>query len=595
MAAAVGRDQATAVATTLLAISTVLVALAPHGQVSAHANIDSITPADGTLLSVAPGEIRIDFSEPISDEFIDVGVVTATETIVGPLSGRRDQGDATALVILLPALGDGSYQIGFSVRDEIDLHEVRGRTTFTIGDHAVAHASPPLTPGPQPFETSARWTFAAGVALLAGALALRGRWPEVPVAAPRRLTWCTISGTVLVLTGRLGVIAARAADLDTGWTAALSAVARTEDVTRLPVFVAALACLVPVLLPRRWPWLDAPLRSGSSTSSRLVIGWVGVGWLALLAGWGDHAALGGSVEPGIALAKAAHVLGLGLWAGVLVVTLIVSAGSGRTMATLASSSRVAVVGALVTVASGFVLAGRTVVSLTGAFATPFGRLLMVKIGFLVVAVGLGLVQRRSGRVWRPTAEAVLLAVVVALGAAMATAGPATDDAYLPPPTEAAPPTITSRIDDLILRVRAVPGRPGANDLEVTVAQTRRPTVALGGIRIDVDTPSGSRSWTIVPDERGAAVVPGVELPEGTSDLAMRFARAGLPDADGTTSVSTTALEYHHDPILSSQPIAGLLHAAALGVALVTVLALLATANRRRLDERRIVRPRSPVS
>jgi copper transport protein len=538
------------------------------------------------LLSVAPGEVRVDFSEPISDEFIDVAVVTATETIVGQLTGRRDSNDATALIITLPALNDGSYQIGFSVRDEIDLHEVRGRTTFTIGDHAVARASPPLAPGAQPFELPARWAFAIGVALLSGALALRARWPEVPIAAPHRLTWCTTSGAALVLAGRLGVIAARAADLDVGWVAALSAVARTEDVTRLPVYVAALACLVPTLLPRRWPWLDTPLRGGWSTSCRLVIGWVGVVWLALLAGWGDHAALGGSVEPGIALAKAAHVIGLGLWVGVLVVTVVVSAGSGRTRATLAASSGVAVLGALVTVASGLVLAGRTVVSLTGAFATPFGRLLVVKVGFLGVAVALGLVQRRSGRVSRATAEAVVLGVVVALGAAMATAGPATDDAYLTAPVEAAPPTITSQIDDVIVRLRAVPGRPGTNDLELTVAQTRRPAVALDEVRIDLDTPAGPRRWTVVPDARGAAVVPAVELPEGSSELAMTIVRTGFPDTDGTTSISTTAVEYHHPPIVSSRPIVGVLHAAALGIALVTFLAVLATAHRRRLGDDR---------
>ena len=99
----------------------------------------------------------------------------------------------------------------------------------------------------------------------------------------------------------------------------------------------------------------------------------------------------------VALAKATHLLGLGVWIGVLVVTLVVNAGSGRTSAALGSWSRVAITGAVVTVASGFVLAGRMVVSITGLFATAFGQLLALKLLGIAVAVVAGLAHRRFRR------------------------------------------------------------------------------------------------------------------------------------------------------------------------------------------------------
>ena len=572
-----------------LAGSSAMVLALPSGPVLAHAIVEEVAPADGTLLASAPAELRVSFSEPISDEFIEVAFLTTTTSVDDQLSGRLDPADQRVLVVSLPPLEDGLYQVRFGVRDREDLHEVRGRTSFSIGDHAMAAPSSPPAPPAQPLETAARWLFAAGLALLVGVVVTRSRWPDAPVAVPRRLVWLTAAALGSIVLGRVGVIMARAYDLHVGLGPGLSAVARTSDVSRLPVVIVAALCSVPLLAPRRYASLDAPVVAGRSLSIRAALGWMSVIWLAIVAAWGDHAALRGAVEPSIAFAKAAHLIGLGTWIGVLVVTLVVNAGSGRTAAALAASSRVAVVGAIVTIASGCLLAGRMVVSITGLFATAFGKLLVLKLVLVVVAAVGGLVHRRLRRSAPAVVEAVLLAGVVLLGASMATSGPATDAAYLPAPGSTTPGAVNGESSDVIVRLRAVPAQPGPNDLEVNVVQTRRPAPApVTEVTVTALTTTGPQSWTVVPDERGAAVITGVNLPEGVTAVSVALTRSALATADVQLELTTQALRYHHPVIVSSQPIRTPLRMLALAASLLAVVVLL-TAPRRQLGERAVDR------
>ena len=106
----------------------------PSGPALAHAIVEEVSPADGTLLASAPSELRVRFSEPISDRFVEVSFLTSSTAIDEVLVGTLDGSDPRVLVVALPPLADGLYQVGFPVHDGI-LHEVRGRTSFSIGDH----------------------------------------------------------------------------------------------------------------------------------------------------------------------------------------------------------------------------------------------------------------------------------------------------------------------------------------------------------------------------------------------------------------------------------------------------------------------------
>jgi copper transport protein len=567
----------------------------PSAPVSAHAIVEEVSPADGTLLASAPPELRIRFSEPISDQFIEVSFLTSSTAIDEPLVGTLDGDDPSVLVVTLPPLDDGLYQVGFEVRDREDLHEVRGRTSFSIGDHAMAAPSAPPAPPPQPFETMARWLFAVGLALLVGAVLTRGRWPDAPVARPERLVPVTAIALAAAVGGRVGVVLARAHDLHVGLVDGLSAVARTSDVARLPVLFVAALCAVPLLVPRRFASLDAPVITGRSITIRVALGWMAVVWLAVVASWGDHAALQGDVEPAVALAKATHLIGLGVWIGVVVVTLVVNAGSGHTSAALGSWSRVAVVGAVITVASGFVLASRMVVSITGLFATAFGQLLVLKLLGITLAVAAGLAHRRFRRALPALAEATALVGVVLLGASMATSGPAVDDAYLPAPAATAPGVVNGETDDIIVRLRAIPAQPGPNDLELAVVQTRRPVLApVTEVVVTAMTPTGPAAWTVSPDDRGAAVVSGVQLAEGSTDIGVALVRPSLPAEQVDLELTTVAPRYHRPVIVSSQPIRTPLLMLALAAGLLAVVVIV-TSPRHAADDRHRRRYRLDVN
>lgn len=569
-------------------VAGLLVAM-PSTPVGAHAIVEAVSPADGTLLASAPTELRIEFSEPISEEFIQVAPLTSSAAIEEPLIGTLDGADPTVLVIALPPLADGLYQIAFGVRDREDLHEVRGRTSFAIGDHAMVAPSAPPAPPAQPFETAARWLFATGLAVLVGVVLTRGRWPNAPVARPERLVPVTVVGLAAVVAGRVGVVVARALDLDVGLFDGLAAVARTSDVARLPVILVAAVCVVPLVLPRRFTSLDAPVVTGRSITIRVTLGWMAVAWLAVVASWGDHAALQGEVEPAIAIAKALHLIGLGVWVGVLVVTLAVNAGSGRTTAALSWWSRVAVIGAIGTIASGLVLASRTVVSITGLFATAFGQLLVVKLIGIAAAVVLGLTHRRLGRALPALGELVALVGVVLLGASMSTSGPAIDDAYLPAPAATAPGVVSAEVDDILVRLRAIPAQPGPNDLELAVVQTRRPVLApVTRVMVTATTPTGQRSWTVSPDARGAAVISDVQLAEGATDVDVALLRPSLPAAQVDLLLDTLAPEYHHPVIVSSRPIRTPLLMLALSAGLLMAVVAITTPRRPANDRHRTV-------
>lgn len=531
-----------------------LVGAVPSGVASAHATIDAIAPADGTLLATAPSEVRITFSEPISDRFIEVEFVSTPAAPVTPPAAHRQPGEPTVLVVALPAVGDGLHQLSFSVRDAEDLHEVRGRTSFAIGDDALAVASPPAVAGPGLPESAARWCFAAGLMLVAGVLVMRSVAHRVPLGAPDRLRALTWSGLGAIVVGRIGVLVARALDLGSGLVDGLAVVATTGEMSRLPGVALATACLATLAAPRRWSSLDIPIRRSGSISFRVGLGWLGFGWLALLAAWGDHAALLGPVEPTIALAKAVHLGAMAVWVGVLIVGITANVGREPVLPTLRAASGVAIMAALATAASGLVLTGRTVVSITGLLATTFGNLLVVKTVLLVAVTVIGVGHRTVRRACLATTEAVLLVAVAALGTAMATAGPATDDAFLAAPSDVSPSSLTSTVGDLIVRSRAVPGRPGPNDLELSVTQSRRPAAPIESVDIEATTTSGVMTSTAVPDERGVIVVTDVDLAEGESVVRLVVHRTSRDDVSAAATVSARPVVFHHDPIVSSEPI-----------------------------------------
>jgi copper transport protein len=325
----------------------------------------------------------------------------------------------------------------------------------------------------------------------------------------------------------------------------------TSDARRTLLMFVALGCVVASESPKRAARLDVPLRLDHQLTCRQALSWLGVVNLAVLAAWGGHSALDGSTNAFSVLAKTGHLVGLGLWIGVLAVVLAISTSATSCRAAMSAMSGTALVGAFLTVVSGLALASKLVVSMTAVTATPYGAALLAKTGLIALAAVLGVMMRRRSAPHWSYGELGVLTAVVLLGAAMATATPAVDPGFTnDPPAVAGAPTAV-RSDDLLLQARAIPARPGANTVELRIGETRRPSLGpVSSVDITVD----GEEHTTTPDTHGLAFVDAVTLPTGTTAMSVVVHRVGWPDTRTTLTVATEAVAYVHPPWISSSRI-----------------------------------------
>src|ERR1700754_1546416 len=129
----------------------------------AHAVLAHSSPADGSTLARAPGEVRLSFSEAISPRFRVVRVIDGRGRVV---RGVRVRGaGARGLVASVPRLRHGAYEITWEVLAAADGHVTGGALAFGVQTKPLAarDAGGPGAGAP-PSEALARWL---DVALLA--------------------------------------------------------------------------------------------------------------------------------------------------------------------------------------------------------------------------------------------------------------------------------------------------------------------------------------------------------------------------------------------------------------------------------------------
>lgn len=116
-----------------------LVAVA--GPASAHAQLVSITPADGAVLTTAPTSVVLVFDDTVAPNLAVVTVKNASGANLADGKAATDGAKVTqALAADLPA---GSYTISWKVVSD-DGHPVSKTSTFTLKEAGVAT---PLTSG----------------------------------------------------------------------------------------------------------------------------------------------------------------------------------------------------------------------------------------------------------------------------------------------------------------------------------------------------------------------------------------------------------------------------------------------------------------
>jgi methionine-rich copper-binding protein CopC len=93
----------------------------------AHAHLQQATPADGSILSAAPTELVLRFSEAAQLTALTIGKDGAAPQKVAPLP----QKPAAKIVVALPPLAPGHYVVSWRVLSA-DGHVVPGQIRFTL-------------------------------------------------------------------------------------------------------------------------------------------------------------------------------------------------------------------------------------------------------------------------------------------------------------------------------------------------------------------------------------------------------------------------------------------------------------------------------
>lgn len=147
-----------------------LLALAPTA-VSAHTELATSDPADGSTLTEAPTEVVLTFEGEVSED--------ASLTVTGPSgdevgSGELDLNVADRNVIRggVTVEEAGEYVVAYSIAGE-DGHPIEGEVTFTFEPEGTASPGTPDTAMAAPASLSS--PVLVGIALVAVAIVLTAR------------------------------------------------------------------------------------------------------------------------------------------------------------------------------------------------------------------------------------------------------------------------------------------------------------------------------------------------------------------------------------------------------------------------------------
>src|SRR5664280_2783687 len=387
-----------------------LILVGTAGPASAHAQLESTSPTQSSVVEVAPSQVVLHFGEPVEIDFGSLRVIGPNGQLVDSGGTHHPRGDSHAVAISLPAhLPRGTYVVAWRVISA-DSHPVHGVFVFSVSSAsgagkanslatALGNQSGSATVGA--FYWLIRFAAFAGLLFLVG-LASMVTLVWRPGGATRRvgrvlwISWWVLLASTLLGIAIQGVYAAALPLTDIVRPSLFTAVLQTRfgriEVLRLLL----LAAFVPVLLriqgrlgksDHRWAWV---------VPAQIVLG------VALLftTGLAGHASTGSQPTLGLAL-DVLHLASAAVWLGglALVATFLVANRDGADqpadpLGVTLKVSAYAFSAVVVVVATGTFQSIRQVGSLYALFHTVYGRTLLVKIGLVVVLIGLGAVSRR---------------------------------------------------------------------------------------------------------------------------------------------------------------------------------------------------------
>ncbi|WP_042366585.1 copper resistance CopC/CopD family protein [Streptacidiphilus neutrinimicus] len=413
-------------AAALLALLVALL-LGDAGVASAHAALLSTDPAQGSVVAVPPAAVTLHFSESVTLEPDAVRVFDPSGRRVDTGTAAHASADASTAQVRIDAnaaAAQGTYTVAWRVISA-DTHPVAGAYTFSIG-RASAPAALTGVAGvgsSGPTATGTLYGLSRGVqygavALLVGSVgAVLLCWPGgLRLRGVQRLMIVGWAGLLLSTLAELALRGTYEAGTGVGRVLDLSLLRQVLG-EKLGVLLAVRVLLLAgagVFLALLGGYAQGGDESGAlvvERRRRIGLGVTGALLaIAIAVTWplGDHASVGMQVPLAVTL-DTVHILSMSLWLGGLATVLV-----GLRALTRAGGVDVRAVGRFSTLAfwcvtaltaTGVYQAWRGLGSWSALTDTTYGRLLLVKIGAVLVILGAAWMSRRWLTLLRADASA----------------------------------------------------------------------------------------------------------------------------------------------------------------------------------------------
>jgi copper transport protein len=388
----------------LLAVTGLL--LTGAGPASAHAALTGSDPAQGVVVDKAPTQVSLTFSEKVSTSSDSVRVLD-------PKGKRVDTGKPSNLsgttyaVQLHSGLPDGTYTVAWQVVSA-DSHPVAGAFTFSVGAPSTTSVS---VSGQSAGGGVVGWLYGFGrymsyagfIVLVGGAAFVLACWQRGSgVRAVQRLVvsgWLALTAATLLLLLLRGSYTGSGKVGDIVDLSLLGQVLQTKTgaalVSRL-LLLAAGALFIAVLFgaynTREDEKEKRDLTFGLAVGGTVVAAGLAASWAMA-----EHASVG--LQTGIAMpVDVVHLLAVATWLGGLTALLVClyRAPADTPLETVAVHrfSRIAFGSVIALVATGIYQSWRQLGSWSAFTDTRYGQLLLVKIGLVVLLVGIAWISRR---------------------------------------------------------------------------------------------------------------------------------------------------------------------------------------------------------
>lgn len=413
-----------------------LAALAFPGGAWAHATLLNVSPSFGERLASSPRVIRLGFDQSVTTLPNGIRVVDSTGRLV---SGVARNAGPRAIEVTLQRLPKGAYTVRWSAISN-DSHVGHGVYTFGVRVKAPALSEAFGATGPTTSEHVVRWLYFLCLALLTGGLGfrllvLRGdASPEVE----RRFYWLAGAGVVGAL--EVGIVAF---------------LLRAQDALQLPFTSFLYGDLSPFANETRFGEAFVAMELGFAVVAALLF----LAWLtgrrrllwpafALSLGLGSGLSLSShqSDDRGLLppLADWVHLSAATLWiGGLLSLGLVVWRDCGLRRTAFWRFSEIAGPLVALVVAAGVYMTFKRVPALGDLWSVGYGKLLLVKIALVCLALSWGafhhfVVRSRLDRPnvqsrvrWSLAGEATLAVTILLLAAVLVDSKPPAKPAPAP--------------------------------------------------------------------------------------------------------------------------------------------------------------------